>query len=190
LILKLIFIYGLPATGKLTVAHELATMTGFKLFHNHLVVDLLLSVFDFGSPAFVELREKIWIDTFTQACRGQIPGLIFTFAPEATVRPEFVPNALEAVSSSGGEVEFIELACPLSELRQRIASPSRFQHKKLTSLQLFEDLHAAGSLDSSSMPKPRLSIDTSRFTAAQAAEQIAQALALQPSHTAPISTFH
>jgi hypothetical protein len=188
--LKLIFIYGLPATGKLTVAQELATMTGFKLFHNHLVVDLLLSVFDFGSPAFVELREKIWIDTFTQACRGQVPGLIFTFAPEPTVRPEFVPNALEAVFKSGGEVEFIELTCPLAELKRRIASPSRFQYKKLTSLELLEDLHASGSLDSSSMPKPRISIDTSRFSAAQAAEQIAQALALQPSHTAPMSTFH
>ena len=39
--MKLIFIYGLPATGKLTVAVELAAMTGYKLFHNHLVVDLL-----------------------------------------------------------------------------------------------------------------------------------------------------
>ena len=78
--LKLIFIYGLPASGKLTVAQELATMTGLKLFHNHVVVDLLLDVFEFGSPSFVELREKIWIDTFTQACRSQLPGLIFTFA--------------------------------------------------------------------------------------------------------------
>jgi hypothetical protein len=40
--MKLTFIYGLPATGKLTIAVELAAMTGYKLFHNHLVVDLLL----------------------------------------------------------------------------------------------------------------------------------------------------
>ena len=54
--MKLIFLYGLPATGKLTVAHELAAITGFKVFHNHLVVDVLLTVFDFGSPDFVRLR--------------------------------------------------------------------------------------------------------------------------------------
>ena len=189
--MKLIFIYGLPASGKLTVAQELATMTGLKLFHNHVVVDLLVDVFEFGSPSFIELREKIWIDTFTQACRSQLPGLIFTFAPETTVRPDFISNAVTAVTDAGGEIDFIELACPLSEIRHRIASPSRFQHKKLTSLQLFEELHAAGNLDTSSMPKPKLSIDTSCHTAAEAAAQIAQALALplQQSH-APTSTFH
>jgi len=84
--MRLIFIYGLPATGKLTVAQELVAITGYKLFHNHLVVDLLLSVFDFGSPQFVQLREQVWLSVFEQAGRSQLPGMIFTFAPEATVR--------------------------------------------------------------------------------------------------------
>ena len=43
---KLIFVYGLPATGKLTVARELSSLTGYKVFHNHLVVDLLQSTID------------------------------------------------------------------------------------------------------------------------------------------------
>ncbi len=55
----LIFIYGMPASGKLTVARELAGITGFKLFHNHQVVDLLLSIFEFGSKPFVELRRDL-----------------------------------------------------------------------------------------------------------------------------------
>jgi hypothetical protein len=82
---KLIFMYGLPATGKLTVGQELAAISGYKLFHNHLVVDLLLSVFEFGSEPFVELREEIWLRVFNEAARCGLPGLIFTFAPEATV---------------------------------------------------------------------------------------------------------
>ena len=188
--MKLIFIYGLPATGKLTVAQELALMTGFKLFHNHLAVDLLLSVFDFGSPQFVALREEIWLSVFTQACHSQLSGLIFTFAPESTVRPNFISNMLSKVTSADGEVDFIELHCPLPELKQRIASPSRFQHKKLTSLSLFEQLHNNGALDTSSMPKPRLSIDTSLCTAAQAAAQITQELALGPAHQVAASTFN
>jgi hypothetical protein len=51
--MRLIFLYGLPATGKHTVAQYLAALTGYKLFHNHLAVDLLLSVFDFGTQPFV-----------------------------------------------------------------------------------------------------------------------------------------
>lgn len=62
--MKLIFIYGLPVMGKLTVAQELMAITGYKVFHNHLVVDTLLSVFEFGSPEFVELREQFWLSIF------------------------------------------------------------------------------------------------------------------------------
>ena len=51
--MKLIFIFGMPASGKLTVAKELSRLTGYKVFHNHLAVDLLLSVFEFDSRPFV-----------------------------------------------------------------------------------------------------------------------------------------
>lgn len=188
--MKLIFIYGLPATGKLTVAQELASMTGFRLFHNHLVVDLLLSVFEFGSPSFVALREEIWLSVFTEACRSELEGLIFTFAPEATVRPDFIANTQSVVAKTGGEIEFIELVCPLPELKQRLDSTSRLRYGKLTSLPLFEQLLAAGSLATSHMPKPRLSIDTSLMTATQAATKIAQALALSSSQEAVASTVN
>ena len=68
--MKLIFISGLPGVGKLTVAKEVSALTGYKLFHNHLVVDLLLSVFEFGTAQFVELRESIWLSVFEHACRA------------------------------------------------------------------------------------------------------------------------
>lgn len=176
--MKLIFIYGLPATGKLTVARELAAMTDYKLFHNHIVVDLLLSVFDFGTPAFVELREEIWLSVFEQACRSQLPGLIFTFAPEGTVRPGFVDEVVRTVGREGGDVGFVELVCPLAELKQRIASPSRLQYQKLASVSLFEELHANGIFEASHMPTPELSIDTSLCTATEAATAIAGRLKL------------
>ena len=174
--MKLVFIYGLPATGKLTVAQELSAMTGYKLFHNHLAVDLLLPVFDFGSAPFIELREQIWLSVFEQACRSQLPGLIFTFAPEATVRPGFIDRALAAVTGNNGEVIFVQLVCPLAELKQRLASPSRLRYGKLTSVPLFERLDAEGSFAAPQMPKPRLSIDTSVCLPVQTARRIAQIL--------------
>jgi hypothetical protein len=176
--MKLVFIYGLPASGKLTVARELAAMTGYKLFHNHLVVDLLLPVFDFGSMPFVELREDIWLSVFVYACRREATGLIFTFAPEATVRPGFIQEAMQAVAAAQGEIEFVELTCPPAELKRRLGDASRRQYQKLTSVSLFEELQAAGSFNASHMPKPRLSIDTSVFSPAEAAKRIVQTLEL------------
>lgn len=175
--MKLIFIYGLPATGKLTVAQELASLTGYKLFHNHLAVDLLLAVFEFGSLPFVQLREEIWLSVFDQACRAQLPGLIFTFAPERTVRPQFVSEALSVVGQAGGEVTFVELTCPIAELKERLDSPSRRNYQKLTDLSIFDQLHAGGHFESSQMPKAALSIDTAHCPPKQAALRIIQALA-------------
>ena len=176
--MKLIFIYGLPATGKLTVAQELAAITGYKLFHNHLAVDLLLSVFEFGSKPFVDLREAIWLSVFEQAGRSNLPGLIFTFAPEPTVRPGFIDRVIDAVVGSGGEILFVELTCPVAELKKRIDSPSRRQFGKLTSLSLFERLESGGSFDASHMPQPTLSIDTSLCSSREAAAAVAQLLPL------------
>ena len=176
--MKLIFLYGLPATGKYTVAKELAAITGIKLFHNHQVVDMLLSVFDFGSEPFAALREDIWLSIFEEAATAQIPALIFTFNPESSVSPAFIPNVIEALTQSGSEVDFIELQCPLGELKSRMDSPSRQQFHKLTSVPLFEQLHTDGIFDTSHMPPPKLTIDTSTCTPAQAAAQIAKALQL------------
>jgi hypothetical protein len=176
--MRLVFIYGMPATGKLTVAQELSKLIDYKLFHNHLVVDLLLSTFEFGSAPFVELREQIWVSVFDQACRSQLKGLIFTFNPETSVRANFVQKTLETVSKNGGQVDFVELVCPIAELRRRIDSPSRGHHRKLTSLSLFEQLEARGEFDTSHMPSAAIVIDTSLKSAQEAAAEISATLGL------------
>ena len=176
--MKLIFLYGTPATGKLTVGQELAAITGYQLFHNHLAVDLLLSVFEFGSPQFVYLREQIWLSVFESASQSQLPGLIFTFAPEATVRPEFMSNTIETIARNGGAVHFIELTCPIHELKQRIEDPSRARYQKLASVSLFEKLHSEGAFEAFRMPEPAISIDTSLHTPAEAAAIIAGGLGI------------
>jgi hypothetical protein len=185
--MRLIFIYGLPATGKLTVARELSRRTDYKLFHNHLAVDLLLSTFEFGSVPFVELREEIWLSVFGQACRSQLTGLIFTFNPETSVRPTFVEQTVNIVTGSGGEVDFVELVCPLDELKRRIDSPARLQYRKLSSLSLFESLHSTGEFDTSHMPKPRLTIDTSLHGPVEAAIEISDTLGLVSLHSTAVS---
>jgi AAA domain len=176
--MRLVFIYGLPATGKLTVAQELAKRTGYKLFHNHLVVDLLLSTFEFGSPSFVDLREEFWLSVFDHACRSHVAGMIFTFNPERTVRRDFVERTVATVSGRAGRVDFVELVCPFEELKRRIDSPARRHYRKLNSLSLFAKLQAEGEFDTSHMPVSGLTIDTSLTAPMDAAVMIEEALKL------------
>jgi hypothetical protein len=48
--MKLLLLYGPPAVGKLTIAKEIARLTEFKVFHAHLTVDLVASIFPRDAP--------------------------------------------------------------------------------------------------------------------------------------------
>jgi hypothetical protein len=170
--MNLIFFSGLPGVGKLTIAKELKNLTGFKLFHNHLTVDLLLSVFEFGSPAFVELRESIWLSVFEQACRSSLSGLIFTFNAENSVRQSFITKTQDLMASESGEIRFIEVVCPEAELRNRLDSPSRREHKKLTSWSQYQQLKSAGVFDSPVLPAPALVLDSCELDPVLAARKV------------------
>ena len=50
-----VFVFGPPAVGKMTVGRELASLTGYKLLHNHAPIEPLLEIFEFGSPSFGRL---------------------------------------------------------------------------------------------------------------------------------------
>lgn len=144
--MNLVFIHGLPGVGKLTVARRLAALTGYKLFHNHLTVDLVASVFEFGSRPFRELREEIWLKVFDRAQGEHVTGLVFTFAFERTVGAEFVPRVVRSVEGGGGRVLFVNLRCEPEELRRRIGDASRAAYDKLRSVELFDELRASEAI--------------------------------------------
>lgn len=172
--MELIFIHGPAAAGKLTVARALAECTGLALFHNHLIVDAVAAVFPFGSPQFQKLREAFWLQTFEAAAQVD-RSLIFTFAPEATVAPDFAQSAVRTVAAYGGRVRFIALTCPDAEQDRRIEAASRSAFGKLRSLHLLRTLRDQGAFDYPSLPA-ELTIDTSQTTPATAADRIAQHL--------------
>jgi adenylate kinase len=177
--MKLVFLHGLPGVGKLTVARELAGLTGFRIFHNHLTVDLVESMFEFGSQPFVELRETIWLAAFKQAVEAKLPGLIFTFAFDRSVRASFIGNVRNIVEANGGEVLFVELKCSPEELERRITHPSRQKFGKLNSLELFHELSAAGAFVDPGIPAERLVVETTKVSATETARLIVENLGLQ-----------
>jgi adenylate kinase len=174
--MKLIFLHGLPGVGKLTVARELAALTGFKVFHNHLTVDLVTAVFEFGSRPFVKLREKIWLEMFREAVEADLKGLIFTFAYDSTVSDSFIRNAQSVVESCGGQVLFVELTCSGEELERRLTDPSRQDFGKLTSLALFHELSDGGAFKDPEIPSACLVLDITALRPDEAAKLIAKEL--------------
>jgi hypothetical protein len=101
--MKLLLLYGPPAVGKLTIAKEIARLTGLKLFHAHLTVDLVASIFPRGTPAYLQLIWDIRFAVFAEAARAHLDGLIFTTVYGRDREP-FLARCVEVVESCGGEV--------------------------------------------------------------------------------------
>ena len=175
--MKLVFLHGAPAVGKLTVARELAALTGFRLFHNHLTVDLVSSLFPFGSEPFIRLREQIWLAAFAEAAREDI-SLIFTFNPESTVRERFVQDAIAVVAAAGGTVMFVELTCAEEELERRLEDASRKEFGKLASVEQYRSLKAAGAFHFPKLPNG-LSLDTTNSSSNNTAKLICEYITRQ-----------
>ncbi len=175
--MRLVFLYGGAAVGKLTVAKALAQRTGLALFHNHLVVDALLAVFPFGDPAFVKLREEMWLSVFREAA-GSGRSLIFTFAPEPTVAPD-LPDRIAALwRGQGGRVDFVRLVVSRQEQEARLSDPSRAAFGKLASVDLLRQLRSEFEACEARMPAPALTLDTGKQSAETSAHLIAEALGL------------
>ena len=174
--MHLVFLYGPPASGKLTVARALASRTGIALFHNHLVVDAVGAVFPFGSAPFVRLRERFWLDVFAAAAKAG-RSLIFTFAPEPTVAADFPARARATVEAEGGRVTFVALTVSAAEQDRRLVAPDRAAFGKLRSLDLLRQLSDELARCTASMPAPALTIDTEAATPSEAAAAIEVLLA-------------
>jgi len=170
--MQLIFIYGHAAAGKLTVGRYLARLTGLPLFHNHLVVDAVGALFPFGSVEFVRLREAWWMDAFAAAAKaGQ--SIIFTFAPESTVAPDFPERVRSLIEGHGGKVLFVALQVSPEDQEKRLDVPSRSEFGKLRSLELLCELRPSFDASLAAMPRPDISIDTGVTVPEDAARQIA-----------------
>jgi hypothetical protein len=171
--MKLVFLHGPPAVGKLTIARELGELTGWRVFHNHLTVDLALSIFDFGTPGFVALRENIWLTAIRAALDARLPALIFTFNPESSVPQRFIDELFTEVPDRGGKIVSVELTANDRTIEGRIASDSRKAYRKLVDLALYRELRTRGVFQSPVIPRTDLTIDTGHFTAKAVATEIA-----------------
>jgi len=128
--MKLIIIYGPPAVGKLTVARELGRLTGFKVFHNHVALDAVESVFTSDKKIFWKLVSEFRIRIVEEAARENISGVIFTSGYHGQPTDPTLKRMVEKVKKHGGKVYFVHLTADKKALFRRVVSESRRRHLK------------------------------------------------------------
>ncbi len=175
--MQFVFLYGKPATGKLTVGRKLADLTEYPLFHNHLIVDAVLAIHPFGSAGFIAMRDVLWRAAFGEIVKADdLPGLIFTFNPEQTVPQSFIDDLFTMFEEAGHQIRVFELTCPEEEIERRLNAPSRAAHEKLKDVELYRRISGEGFFEQPVITRNRVVIDTHNQTPAAAAKAIAAQL--------------
>lgn len=166
----LVFIHGAPATGKYTVGRELAALTGFEFYHNHLVVDEVLRRHAFGTPEFIAERDAAWRAHLSAAAQDAARRLIFTFNPEDSVPQDFIDWLFHGLP--GSTLHSVRLDLAEAAIEARLDSAQRQSFRKLTDLALYRQLRDRGTFTRPRIPRTDLAIDTGDTTPQYAAAQI------------------
>ena len=130
----LVIIVGPHAVGKMTVGQELAKITGLRLFHNHMSIELARKLFSRSteSKAFNELNGAIRQKVFDLFAEGDFPGLIFTFmlAFDLPSDLEYLRRLIAQFSKNGANCCVVELCADFDVRRVRNKSENRLLHKE------------------------------------------------------------
>jgi hypothetical protein len=162
----------------MTVGQDLCRITGYHLFHGHVVADVLSPYFPFGTPSFSRLSRSWRRQFFEEACAASLDVV-------TTVAWRFdMPGDAEAIGSwlqayaDGGRVLCVELVAPLSVRMARNRTAERWQQKNPVWVtdQYLRETDSAHRYDSGGefpFAYPHLRLDTTHLSAEDAARQIA-----------------
>ncbi|MGK7378018.1 AAA family ATPase [Planococcus sp. 1R117A] len=128
--MKLILLFGPQATGKMTIGKELEKITGLKLFHNHMTIELLHPFFGFSSEMW-RLSNLFRAEIFKALSKSEMNGIIFTYVWAFDMEEDwdFVRKTCEIFESNGNEVYFVELEAETEIRIERNKSASRLKEK-------------------------------------------------------------
>jgi hypothetical protein len=131
--MKLLFLHGAPAVGKLTVAKALLRIVPGRLMDNHAAIDLALTIFDFGAPGFWELVHDVRSSAIDAAAANGVPLLVTTFCYAEPDDREQFGKFEEIMHRHGGELLPVFLHCSREEALRRVGNPDRVARRKISS---------------------------------------------------------
>lgn len=130
--MKLVMIIGPQAVGKMTVGQELEKITGLKLFHNHMTIELVSPFFNYSSEVGKRLVHSFRMQIFEEVAKSDLEGLIFTWIwafDKGKSEEDYYNKIKDIFVKQGGEIFLVELEADLEERIKRNESENRLNNK-------------------------------------------------------------
>ena len=126
--MRLLFIFGAHAAGKMTVGQAVSRITPMKLFHNHMTIEPVIELFGAYNGAVTERLRQVVFEEFVKTDNY---GLIFTFiwAFDVPYDEEYVRRLARMYEEAGAQVDYVELVAPQEVRLARNRTENRLQHK-------------------------------------------------------------
>ena len=126
--MKLVFLIGDSAVGKMTVGQELMKITDLHLFHNHMTIEPVMEIFGgYNGNAVNRLREVI----FEEFAASDRYGMIFTYmwAFDCKEDWDYIEHVKSIFAPYDTEFYYVELIAPQEIRLERNRTENRLKHK-------------------------------------------------------------
>ncbi|WP_055668666.1 AAA family ATPase [Desnuesiella massiliensis] len=129
--MKLVVIFGPHAVGKMTVGQELAKLTGLKLFHNHMTIDIVSNLFENMPKERIRLTNLFRKEIFEAYSKSDEYGMIFTYmwALDSKEDWDYINDVEKLFISRGAEVYYVELVADFDLRIDRNKTENRLFNK-------------------------------------------------------------
>ena len=126
--MKLLFLIGDSAVGKMTVGQELMKTTDFRLFHNHMMIEPVIDIFgEFRGATTQRLREVIFEDFAASDCYGMIFTFMWAFDMQSGW--DYISHVTDIFNKYNADIYYVEIVAPQEIRLQRNATENRLNHK-------------------------------------------------------------
>ena len=129
--MKFVMLIGPQVVWKMTVGQELEKITGLKLFHNHMTIELVSPFFSYGTEQGRKLVNSFRMQIFEEVAKSDLEGLIFTWIWRFDLESEeeYYNTVTDIFRKQGAEIYLVELEAELEERIRRNETENRLNNK-------------------------------------------------------------
>lgn len=129
--MKLIYLFGPQAVGKMAIGMKIGEKTGYRLVTNHSMMEVLAPIFGWGDPTFRKLDIEFYWRICEELAQSDVPGVVLTKVRilNRDEDNQFVEDTFDIFRKQRIPIYQVELFAEFEERLQRNNTPLRLEEK-------------------------------------------------------------